>query len=157
MGTPRPRYSLEIYVAAAQVRVATDQRLGIDTPEVIRRLARGDVDPHIREAIERETERRKRSERARRSTPIPGATYSRDVFQSAAELRVATDRRLGLDTEESIKRLARGEIGEETERVLRRMTEGCDRLGTGESVSTRRAIPRGARPRIRWSFGRIRR
>lgn len=155
MEIPRPRYSFQIYVAAARIRVATDKRFGIDTPELIRRLARGDVDPHIREAIQRETARRKRNERARRSMDHQDATYSREVFQAAAELRVATDRRLGLETEERIKRLARGEIGEETERVLRHMTEGGDRLGADETVSTRRGMPRGARPRIRWSFGRI--
>src|SRR5690554_5307551 len=115
---PRLKYALPVYIAAARVRVTADRRLGLTTPEAIRRLARGDVDHHVREAIHAESERRHRTKNAPIASDTPRSRWDIDVYFAAAELRVATDRRLGIETPENIRRLARGEIDPTVRRAL---------------------------------------
>lgn len=150
---PNLRYDLPVYVAAARVRVTADEQLGIETPEAIRRLARGEVDARVREAVRRAGERRERAEKVATGWEDLKTRRDLDVYIAAAELRVATDRRLGIETPESIRRLARGEIREAVKRALLGEPEGSGlaKASTSTVVSSRRRrIPRGAKPRIRW-------
>lgn len=118
MDRPRLKYNLGVYIAAARVRVNADKRLGVDTPETIRRLARGEVDERTRQAVLRAGERRESAEMASRACSELKERQNLDVFVAAAELRVATDRRLGIDTPESIRQLARGVIDPAVKRAL---------------------------------------
>jgi hypothetical protein len=105
-----------VYIAAAKVQVTAHKRLGMKTPEVVERLARGEVDDRVREAIQRDTEERRRA--ASRKFRVPQLKYSLDVYVAAAELRVATDRKLGWETPETIVRLAHGEMDEWLQQAL---------------------------------------
>lgn len=165
MGQPRLKYNLGVYIAAARVRVNADRRLGIETPETIRRLARGEVDDRTREAVKRAGERRERAERTSRTSAELKMRRKLDVYVAAAELRVAVDKRLGIDTPESIRRLARGEIDPAVKRTLvgdgseEEEEEEDQRAGAppGIGAGARRRMPRGVKPRVRWIGARDRR
>lgn len=100
------RAEREFFIAAAQLRMVTDRRLGKVTPEWVKQLADEKIMPELPEVgsatklphVERSVEP---AMPARTAT-----TKSQRVQITAAKLRVALDARLGRVTPESVKKLA---------------------------------------------------